>query len=121
MTPLFLKDSVLTIAATGYEAEVSSATFTPSTSSATWKGLTPDAVFTNTSNATWTVELTYAQDPDDALSLGMYLFEHEGEEVACQFTPQVGCGRPPSFACRPLLERNSTRMARPLGPVPART
>jgi len=90
MTPLFLKDAVLTIAATGYEAEVSSATLTPSTSSTTWKGLTPEAVFTNTSNATWVLDLTYAQDYDDALSLGVYLFEHEGEEVAMNFVPKNG-------------------------------
>src|SRR6187431_2324528 len=90
MVPLYLKDAVLTIGATGYEAEVSSATFTPSTSTATWKGLTPEAVFTNTANATWVVDLTFAQDWDDALSLGVYLFEHEGEEVECTFEPKSG-------------------------------
>ena len=90
MNPLFLKDAVLTIAATGYEAEVSSVTLTPSTSTVTWKGLTPEAVFTQTPNATWTCDLTFAQDWDLATSLGVYLFENEGEEVAMVFTPKSG-------------------------------
>jgi len=92
MTPLYMKDATLTIAATGYEAEVSSATLTPSTSSAQWKGLTPEAVFTQTSATVWTLDLTLAQDWDDPDSLGLYLFEHEGEEVAMTFAPKVGGG-----------------------------
>ena len=90
MQPLFLKDAVLTIAATNYEAEVSSVTFTPSTSISTWKGLTPGAVFTEAGLATWVADIVAAQDWDDPLSLGVYLFEHEGEEVACVFTPKNG-------------------------------
>ena len=90
MTPLYLKDATLTIAATGYEAEVSSAVFTPSTSPVTWKGLTPTAVFTETPTATWVVDLTYAQDHDDDASLGVYLFEHEGEALECVFAPKAG-------------------------------
>ena len=92
MTPLYLKDATLTIAATGYEAEVSSATLTPATSSAQWKGLTPEAVFTQTSATTWTLDLVLAQDYDDADSLALYLFEHEGETAAMSFAPNVGGG-----------------------------
>ena len=90
MTPLFMKDAVVTIGATGYQAEISSAVFTPSSSVATWKGLTPTAVFTETSAATWVVDITFAQDPNDALSLGIYLFEHEGESVTMVFEPKAG-------------------------------
>jgi hypothetical protein len=90
MTPLYLKDAVLTIEASDYQAEVSSAAFEPSTSTATWKGLTPDAVFTQTANATWVLTLTFGQDWDDPTSLGVYLFENEGAEVAMVFEPKAG-------------------------------
>ena len=90
MQPLYLKDSLLTIEAANYEAEVSSVTFEPSTSTATWKGLTPEAVFTQTANATWVVTLTFGQDWDDPLSLGVYLFQNEGQEVAMVFQPVNG-------------------------------
>jgi len=92
MTPLYMKDALVTIAGTPYEAECSNVTFTPSTSTTTWKGLTPDAVFTNTANATWTVDMTLAQDWDAISSLGLYLFEHEGEEVSLVFEPKNGGG-----------------------------
>ena len=90
MVPLYLKDAVLTIGAAGYEAEVSAAAFTPSTSVSTWKGLTPTAVFTETGAATWVADLTFGQDWDDPTSLGVYLFEHEGESVPVVFTPKNG-------------------------------
>jgi hypothetical protein len=90
MTPLYLKDALLSIAAAEYQAEVSSATFEPSTSTATWKGLTPEAVFTQTANATWVITIVWAQDWDDATSLGVYLFQNEGEEVELVFEPKTG-------------------------------
>ena len=90
MTPLFMKDAVITIDAADYQAECSSAALTPSTSSTTWKGLTPTAVFTEAGAATWVVDLTYAQDFNDPLSLGVFLFNHEGESVDMAFEPKAG-------------------------------
>jgi len=90
MTPLYMKDAVVTIGSTGYEAEISSAVFTPSATVATWKGLTPTAVFTESGAATWVVDITASQDWDDPLSLGVYLFEHEGESVPIAFEPKAG-------------------------------
>ncbi len=45
--PIYLKDVVLTVDGDTYEKHVSGVTFTPSVTSATWKGLEPTAVFTN--------------------------------------------------------------------------
>lgn len=89
MTPLFMKDSVLTIASTGFQAEVSNVQFVPSATTTTWNGLTPAAVHTHMSTATWTLNLTLAQDYDDAESLARYLLENEGEEVAAHFEPKA--------------------------------
>ena len=90
MQPLYLKDAVLTIAAADYQAEVSAVTFEPSTSTATWKGLTPEAVFTQTANATWVCTIVFGQDWDDPLSLGVYLFQNEGTQVTMTFEPAAG-------------------------------
>lgn len=90
MTPLFMKDAVLTIDSNNFQAEVSKVELTPSSSTSTWKGLTPAAVYTNTSAATWTAALTFAQDWDDPNSLSRFLFEHEGETFAAVFAPKAG-------------------------------
>lgn len=90
MTPLFMKDALLSIAATDYAAQVSSVAFTPSSSVATWKGLKPDSGHTAGGNATWTCDITLAQDYDDALSFANYLFENEGETVTITFEPKAG-------------------------------
>ena len=50
--PIYLKDVLLTVASDEYSKHVSSVALTPSTSSATWKGLAPDAVYSNIGTAT---------------------------------------------------------------------
>jgi hypothetical protein len=89
VTPLFLKDVDLLFAADDFGAHVSSVTLTPSSSTATWKGLKPSAVFTNVTKATWVATLEGAQDwSEDGLS--RYLFDHEGETIEVTFTPEGG-------------------------------
>lgn len=88
--PIYLKDVVLSVAGSDFEKHVSSVTFTPSVSSATWKGLNPDAVFTNVGASTWSVDLGYAQDWDTVGSLSAYLFANEGAEVTLTFEPVAG-------------------------------
>lgn len=90
MDPLFMKDAVLTIDATSVAAECSSVAFTPSSSIATWKGLTPTATHTQATTATWVADITFAQDWDDADSLGHLLLESEGDSVPVVFTPKAG-------------------------------
>lgn len=88
--PIYLKDVVLSVAGSDFEKHVSSVTFTPSVSSATWKGLEPTAVFTNVGASTWMVDLAYAQDWDTTGSLSAYLFANEGAEVTLTFEPVAG-------------------------------
>lgn len=90
MNPLYMRDSVLTIAGTDHAAQCSSIVFTPSPVSAVWKGLKPDAQFTAAGLATWTCDVTVAQDWDEATSFSVYLHEHEGESVAIVCEPKDG-------------------------------
>lgn len=88
--PFLMGDAVLTFGADGYEAHVSSATFTPTGSVVTWKGLTPSAKFSFGASATWTLDLELAQDWETAAALSRYLYENEGETVAVSFEPVAG-------------------------------
>lgn len=91
--PLYLKDVVLSIGTAGeFEKHVSGVVFTPSVATATFKGLDSAAVFTQASNASWTVDLSYVQDWDSATSLSGYLFNNAGTEVSITFTPASGSG-----------------------------
>jgi hypothetical protein len=83
-----MRDVLLTIASTNYQAELSSVAFTPSSSTTTWKGLTPTAVFNFATTATWTADLTFAVDWDTSTSLARYLFAHEGETQTIVFRPK---------------------------------
>lgn len=88
--PLFMRDSILTIEADDFAAEVSSVKFVPSTQTQTWQGLKPDAVHTAQSTATWTLEITLAQDLSTADSLARYLFDNEGLTKPVVFRPKAG-------------------------------
>lgn len=89
--PFIMGNATLTIDGTTYQDQVSSAVFTPTSSIVTWKGLSPDAVFTFPTNATWTLDLTYAQDFTTDDTLAMFLLEHEGETIAdVVFAPVAG-------------------------------
>lgn len=88
--PIYLKDVLLTVGTDGYSKHVSGVTFTPTVATATWKGLDPEAVFTNVGASTWMVDLAYAQDWNTADSLSAYLFANEGEQVTLTFQPVNG-------------------------------
>lgn len=89
-SPLLMKDATLTIGTDEFAGAVSSVALTPSTSVVTFKGLNPDATFTDVTAPTWTCDLTYAQDWDSTNSLSMYLFENAGETVEAVFAPKAG-------------------------------
>lgn len=99
--PLVLKDVILQLGTDDFAKHVSNVTFTPSASTVTWQGLSPDATFTDVATATWTCALTYAQDWTATTSLSSYLFENEGETVAATFKPKNGEG--PSFTANLIL------------------
>jgi hypothetical protein len=90
MNPLYMRDSVLTIDGTDHAAQCSSIVFTPSSSPQIWKGLKPTSQFTAAGAATWTLDVTAAQDWDDADSFSIYLHEHEGETIAVTAEPKDG-------------------------------
>jgi len=87
--PLFLSNSIATIGTDNYEAAINSATFTPSTSTVTFKGLKPGSVFTRQTAATWVCELQFVQDWETVGSLSNYLHEHEGESVQFVLVPEA--------------------------------
>lgn len=89
-TPFVMKDSIVTIDVDNYQAAVTSVVLTPSSSIQTIKGLTPTAVFSEGTTATWTCDLTYMQDWSDENSLGRYLFDNEGETVSATIEPVAG-------------------------------
>src|SRR5690554_3217122 len=95
LVPLLLKDCIVDIAGSDYGEAVSSVAFEPSVTAVTFKGLKPNAVFTDTSSPQWTCNITFAQDWDSATSLSRYLFDHVGETVEMAFHPRTGSG--PSF------------------------
>jgi hypothetical protein len=87
--PFILGASVLTIDGDAYEGQVSGAVFTPSASVTTWTSIS-SVTHSFTSPATWVLDLTLAQDWQDADALARYLHENEGEVVPAVFTPISG-------------------------------
>jgi hypothetical protein len=98
LTPLVLKDVLLDVAGTDHALAVTNVTFTPSANTVTMRTLSPAGSFTDVAAATWSCQLTYAQDWDTATSLSRYLFENEGDTVAVTFRPRSGSG--PSFTAQ---------------------
>jgi hypothetical protein len=91
--PFIMGNATLTIDGVDYQDEVSGAVFTPTSSVVTRKGLSPDAVFSFPTNATWTLDLTFAQDFTADTTLAMYLLEHEGETITDVVFAPVSGGR----------------------------
>lgn len=90
VAPIILKDVLFQVETDSYEKHVSSVEFVPSSSTVTWKGLTPASVFSFGTNATWVCNVSFAQDWETADSLAQYLFENEGEEIDVVFEPVNG-------------------------------
>lgn len=88
--PIVLKDCLLTIDVDNYQAHVSQVQFSPTSQTQTWQGLTPDATFTDVSQATWALTLAYAQDWETVNSLSLYLFNNEGATKPVIFEPKAG-------------------------------
>lgn len=87
VAPFLMRDCLFQVASDAYEKHVSAVEFMPASSVVNWKGLTPDAVFSFGTPATWTCNLSFAQDWSTAGSLSRYLFEHEGDEISVTFEP----------------------------------
>lgn len=87
--PIMLGASVLTIDGDAYEGQISGAVFTPSSTVVNWTAINGNT-HSFTTPATWTLDLTYAQDWADATALSRYLHENEGAAVAAVFEPVDG-------------------------------
>jgi hypothetical protein len=92
VTPIVLKDAIVSIDADDYAAAVSVVTLTPTAQVINFTGLKPGAVFSDVSQATWACGLTFAQDWGVETSLSRYLFDHEGETVDAVIASQDGIG-----------------------------
>jgi hypothetical protein len=68
-----------------YAEAVASVRFTPAQTVNTWKGGTPDAVFSSMTKPVYSCAMKIGQDYDDAASFTNYLMEHAGESVAATF------------------------------------
>lgn len=88
--PLYLTESKFTIDGTAFEAEVSGVRLTPTSSTATWKGLKKGSSFTRGGLASWVAGINFGQDHELAESLSNFLFDHEGEELPFVFEPIDG-------------------------------
>lgn len=91
-TPLMMKDCLFQLEAAGdtYEKAITAVKFTPSASPVTLTAVAPGATYSDTPLATWVCDLTFAQDWADTDSLSRYLYDHEGDSVACTFEPITG-------------------------------
>jgi hypothetical protein len=106
--PFVLKDARFLVAADSYEAAVSGATFTPSASAVTWRGLTPTASFTGSSTATWQLDLVFAQDWTTTNSLSQYLLANEGKSIVVKLIPQTAAsGTVPTFTATVIVSPGS--------------
>lgn len=85
--PLFMSNATLKIDADNYEAAVNSVTLTPSNNTATFKGLTPTAIYKRTGNSEWVCEIQFVQDWATVGSLANYLFTNEGLTKTMVFVP----------------------------------
>jgi hypothetical protein len=85
-----ISDATFKVAADNYETSVSSVEFAPTSGQATWKGLTPDSVFTFAQSPTWVANVAFVQDWSNEDSLSRFLFDHSGETIAVEFSPVKG-------------------------------
>lgn len=100
VNPFVLKDVNFNVADDDFAAHVSQVEFTPTASAINWKGLTPSAVFSDVTTATWVCTLAFAQDWS-ATGLSTYLYNNEGKTVEVAFRPKNGVG--PSFTADVII------------------
>lgn len=87
--PFMLGNSTLSLDGSAFEGEISSAIFTPTSSTVPFTAINGDT-YTFAVPTTWTLALGYAQDWAEADSLSRFLLEHEGERVDAIFEPIDG-------------------------------
>lgn len=89
--PFIIKDATVQLGNSDYTAAVSSATLTPSSTVKTFRGLVPTANWANVTNATWMLDLNFAQSLGATDLLG-YLYANEGTSIPFTVKPDNGKG-----------------------------
>jgi len=87
--PLVVKDCLVQFT-DSYEKAVSQVEFAPSSSQIQFTAVSPGAVYTDMTPATWVLNLTFVQDWDSLTSLSKFLFDNEGETLAITVEPKTG-------------------------------
>lgn len=88
--PIYLDNCALVVGGLDYAAAASKIECTPSTSTATFRGMKKGATYTHTSVESWALGIDFAQDYDAADSFSNLCFEHQGEEAEVFFAPREG-------------------------------
>jgi hypothetical protein len=81
VTPFIMKNAIVAFGDNDFAKAVSEATLTPAGGTTDFKGLKPSAVYSFAQSATWSLNLTFAQDWSLDTSLSRYLFDHQGENI----------------------------------------
>ncbi|MFP7760909.1 hypothetical protein [Marisediminicola sp. LYQ85] len=88
-SPFRFTDGTIRIGTDNYEALVSAAELVPTTTSSTFKAINGDS-HTKSGKASYTLNLSFAQDWENDDSLSNYLFENEGTVVEAELRPASG-------------------------------
>lgn len=89
VAPFAINDATLKLGADTFEAACSKIELTPSYSNTYFDAV--DGVSSPVGGAaTWSLDLSYAQDPVTAGALASYLRTHDGEKITFEFRPKGG-------------------------------
>jgi hypothetical protein len=87
-----MRNASVKFGGTEYANQVSKARFVPDTPIQTMRTLVPDGIVQDVDSTAWTLELSGIQDLVTAQGLARYLFENEGDTVACLVQPRASAG-----------------------------
>lgn len=91
VAPIILKNIVVTLGGNSFEKAVTQCQLTPTAQIQSWKGGTPDAIFTDMGAPTWVCDMTFGQDWSTVGALAQYLLKTYGSVVPFTFKP-IGDG-----------------------------
>lgn len=83
-----LRDCLVSIAATDYANQCTTARLTPEQETQTLRTLVPDGIVQDVDTAAWTLELAGIQDFTAAQGMARYLFDNDGQQVDLILEPR---------------------------------
>lgn len=87
VNPRLVKHIEFTCGEDSFSKHVNDVNWEPSSSTVTWQGGTPDAVFSDQTAATYLLNVTGIQDWETEDSLCNWLHDHAGEAAAVTYKP----------------------------------